>query len=388
MAQEEQILSSSHSGGGGAGGDSGGGGVSSDRSRNVKHKKIPQRGLGVAQLEKIRLEEQRKREAVVAANALANNAIGSVNDAAPSLAVPSPCFGPLPANFESPNTLFRSPPSIPIQISNHLNGGVEDASLQAISGSGNGIWSRLWNGGDYSLGAAFPQGNLQFESNAVAAPMPQRSFRFHQPATPVVNPSAVLTSYMEPPSNQNIHGSNCASLWPEEYKMVGMKRSYPFSLERPPARSFFGHFDPSSIASKSRSDELPSCSNGYTTQTEARNIYMSFSRDGRPNSSLLPEQNPREVLRDGWRLNGDFLTLAPPAAALPASNSKHKYPLDFSSSEGPEENTRNQVHHSGPSRSREEPFSFFPVRSDIDETALVNNGSGEKGETIDLNLKL
>lgn len=49
---------------------------------------------------------------------------------------------------------------------------------------------------------------------------------------------------------------------------------------------------------------------------------------------------------------------------------------------------RNQVHHSGPSRSREEPFSFFPVRSDIDETARVNNGSGEKGETIDLNLKL
>lgn len=183
MAQEEQILSSSHSGAGGGGDDSGGGGVSSDRSRNVKHKKIPQRGLGVAQLEKIRLEEHRKREAVGAANALANNAIGSVNDAAPSLAVQSPCFGPLPANFQSPNTSFRSPPSIPIQIS-----GVEDTSLQAISGSGNGIWSRLWNGGDYSLGAAFrPQGNLQFESNAVAAPMPQRSFRFHQAATPVVS---------------------------------------------------------------------------------------------------------------------------------------------------------------------------------------------------------
>lgn len=393
MAQEEHILSSSHSGGGGGGGDSGGGGVSSDRSRNVKQKKIPQRGLGVAQLEKIRLEEQRKRDALEVANVLANNAIGSVNDAAPSLAVQCPSFGPshwpLPANFQSPNTLFRSSPSIPIQISNLVNGGVEDASLQVISGSGNGSWSRLWNGGDYNLGAAFrPQGNLQFESNAVAAPMPQRSFRFHQPASPVVNPSAVLTSYMEPPSNQKIHGSNYASLWPEEYKMVGMKRSYPFSQESPPARSFPSHFDPSSVASKSRSDELPSCSSGYTTQTEARNMNMSFSQGGRSLPSPLPEQNPREVLRDDGRLNGDFLTLAPPAAALPASNSKHKYPLDYSGSEGPEENMRNQVHHSGPSRSREEPFSFFPVRSDIDETASVNKASGEKGEAVDLNLKL
>lgn len=34
-------------------------------SKRLKHKKVPQRGLGVAQLEKIRLEEQRKKEATV-----------------------------------------------------------------------------------------------------------------------------------------------------------------------------------------------------------------------------------------------------------------------------------------------------------------------------------
>lgn len=395
MAQEEHIQSSSHS----DGGDSGGGGVvSSDRSRNVKQKKIPQRGLGVAQLEKIRLEEQRKREALEAANALANNAIGSVNDAAPCLTVQCPSFGPSfspsPANFHSPNTLYRSSPSIPIQSSNNLlRGGVEDTNLQAISGSGNGSWSRLWSS-DYNHsmndypGAAFrPQGNIQFDTNAAAAPLPtlpQRSFHFQRPTSPVVNatsgmpPSPLLTSHMEPPSNQNIHGSNYATSWPEEYKMVGMKRSYPFILESLPPRAYPVHFDAPSFASKSRSDEFPPCSSGYTAQTKPRNMYI---RDG---PSPLPEQNLREVISDDGRLSGDFLTLAPPAAALPASNSNYKYPLDYL-----EGNIRNQVHHSGPSRARDVPFSFFPVRSDIDETkARVANANGEKEETIDLNLKL
>ncbi|KAH6837336.1 hypothetical protein C2S53_009596 [Perilla frutescens var. hirtella] len=372
MAQEEHILSSSHSGGG----DSGSGGVvSSDRSRNLKQKKIPQRGLGVAQLEKIRLEEQRKREALEAANALANNAIGSVNDAAaPCLTVQSP-------SFQSPNTLYRSSPSIPIQISNQFKGGGEDTNLQAISGSGNGNWARLWSS-DYNhsrndhLGtAAFRlQRNLQFDSNAAAAatPMPQRSFHLQRPASPVVNATSgispsVLTSHMEPPSNQNIHphGSNFASSWPEECKMVGMKRSYPFSLESPPPRSFPVHFD-----SKSRSDEFPPCSSGYTAQTEPRNMYI---RAGPSNPSPLSEQN----LRDDGRLNGDFLTLAPPAAW----NTNHRYPLDHL-----EGSFGNQVHDSGP---REQPFIFFPDRSDVDETeARVANANGEKGETIDLNLKL
>lgn len=52
-------------------------------------------------------------------------------------------------------------------------------------------------------------------------------------------------------------------------------------------------------------------------------------------------------------------------------------------------NFRNQVYDLGQSRSREEPFSIFPVRSDIDESsACVTDANGENGETIDLNLKL
>ncbi|KAL2245467.1 WAS/WASL-interacting protein family member 1 isoform X1 [Sesamum indicum] len=434
MAQEEQILRSSYSGsgggggggGGGSGGGSGGGGnccsggVSSNRSKNVKQKKVPQRGLGVAQLEKIRLEEQRKKEALQAANVLANNAIGSPSDTASvqcpnfgSSLSPSPNSVPLPqspTNFPSPNALYRSAPPVPVQITKQLDG---ELGLQLISGPGNGNWPRLWNG-EYShegenqrvehLGFAFrpPQVNLPYETNAAVVPLPsvpQRSYQLQRPSSSssVVNfssgisPSSVLSSQMEPPSNQSLRGNSYTSSRPEEDKMVGMKRSYPFSLESPTATSFPGNFHPAIAASRSRSDELPSCSSEYTVPTEPRNKYM---RDGPSNSSPLHEQNPSDVIRDNQRLNGDFLTLAPPVAASPPLNSKYKHPSGYSGHQGAklsdfkylatQENLKSQIHHLEPGGSTEQPFSFFPVKLQ----SHVNNGNGEKGETIDLNLKL
>ncbi|XP_011082736.1 transcription factor SOX-4 isoform X3 [Sesamum indicum] len=334
MAQEEQILRSSYSGsgggggggGGGSGGGSGGGGnccsggVSSNRSKNVKQKKVPQRGLGVAQLEKIRLEEQRKKEALQAANVLANNAIGSPSDTASvqcpnfgSSLSPSPNSVPLPqspTNFPSPNALYRSAPPVPVQITKQLDG---ELGLQLISGPGNGNWPRLWNG-EYShegenqrvehLGFAFrpPQVNLPYETNAAVVPLPsvpQRSYQLQRPSSSssVVNfssgisPSSVLSSQMEPPSNQSLRGNSYTSSRPEEDKMVGMKRSYPFSLESPTATSFPGNFHPAIAASRSRSDELPSCSSEYTVPTEPRNKYMSISSTT-VTEMVLPTQVP------------------------------------------------------------------------------------------------
>lgn len=68
MVKEEHTQQCSNSSGGGGGGGGGcAGGISSGgrSSKRLKQKKVPQRGLGVAQLEKIRLEEQQKKEAVV-----------------------------------------------------------------------------------------------------------------------------------------------------------------------------------------------------------------------------------------------------------------------------------------------------------------------------------
>ncbi|KAK6134530.1 hypothetical protein DH2020_031700 [Rehmannia glutinosa] len=329
----------------------------------------------IRKLEKIRLEEQRKKEALQAANVLANNAIGSASD---------PSFGPnlshspnsvqLPA---SPNALYRSAPLGPTQMTKQSNGNGDEIGLQAVSSPGNGSWPRLDN-----LGFSFsPQVNVQYEPNTgPVVPLtgvPQRSYQFQRPPSSVVNASSgisppfVLSSQMEPPSNQSFCGNNYTSLWPEEDKIVGMKRPYPFSLESPPPTpSFLRNSHPTFAASRSRSDELPSSSSGYTAQTEPRNKYI---RDGPSNSTPLPEQNPSEVIRDDVPLNGDFLTLAPPV------NSKNKHPFDYSGHQGPEiSDNKSLPSQQGPSVSKEQPFSFFPIKSPTDQITDQRNGNGDK----------
>lgn len=125
MAREEQFLGYGYSCGGGGGDGSGSGGSGGDNgggsvgrvSKKVKQKKVPQRGLGVAQLEKIRLEEQQKMEA--------SNVLGR-SDLAAFLPIPCPKF--------------------------------TSGSISDVSGSGgemeskafSGLWPRLWSG-EYSL---------------------------------------------------------------------------------------------------------------------------------------------------------------------------------------------------------------------------------------------
>ncbi|CAA2981623.1 Hypothetical predicted protein [Olea europaea subsp. europaea] len=180
MSREEHMLRCSFStgrgdcgdlwdGGGGVGGglDDGGGG---SRSKKIKQKKVPQRGLGVAQLEKIRLEEQQKKEtALKAANVLANNAIGSHSDSTACLTIPCPSFKPnLCPSSNSISLSPSSPNDLPslnflyrplqwsknvkvvhqnsVQLSIPLNIGGNEIGLPAISCPGQGNRPRLWNG--------------------------------------------------------------------------------------------------------------------------------------------------------------------------------------------------------------------------------------------------
>ncbi|KAL0320629.1 UNVERIFIED_CONTAM: hypothetical protein Sradi_5324400 [Sesamum radiatum] len=318
MAQEEDFFGCSYSSGGGggsggraAGGGGGGGGVSSSRSKTVKQKKVPQRGLGVAQLEKIRLEEQQKKESLQVANILAK--IQLVH--------------------------------LVIMLSSWLFNAPNLGQMNSSTG---------------------------------------------------ISPSSILSSQMEPPSNQSSRGNNYVPSWSEEEKMVGMKRSYPFLVESQPSRSLNCNFHPSYAASLSRSDEFDSCSNGYKAHMEPRNKCI---RESSSNSSPQPEQNPSEVNRDKRLLNGDFLTLAPPVVVSPPSNSEQKNTLDYSGYQRPklyeyermpcQDYAKRHIHHPGPSGSVERSVSFLPITLQIDQTTTrVSNGNGEKTETIDLSLKL
>ncbi|KAK4420400.1 hypothetical protein Salat_1990300 [Sesamum alatum] len=408
MAQEEHFFGCSYSGGGG-----GGGGGGSSRSKTVKQRKVPQRGLGVAQLEKIRLEEQQKKESLQVANILAKNSVGSSSDNAQFLAVQCSKFRP------GLSPLHKSVPNLEIlhensfQISKKLNAGGGGTGVEATSSPGHENRHILWNG-EYNLagerqrlgihGFAFePQVSLPYQSNSPF--VPQRSQQFQWPCSSSssvmnsssgISPSPILSSQMEPPSNQSSRGNNHAPSWSEEEKIVGMKRSYPFLVESQPSPSLHCNFHPSYAASLSRSDELDPCSNGYKAHIEPRNKCI---RESSSNSSPQPRPNPSEVTRDKGMLNGDFLTLAPPVAVSPLSDSEHKNTLDYSGYQRPElyeyermlsqDYAKSQIHCPGPSGSIERSVSFLPITLQTDQTtARVSNGNGEKTETIDLSLKL
>ncbi|CAA3009482.1 Hypothetical predicted protein [Olea europaea subsp. europaea] len=419
MDQEENIHRSSYnnsgggSGGGGCGGEGGGG--SSGRSKKVKQKKVPQRGLGVAQLEKIRLEEQQNKDAALQATDLLAKSIVSHSEAnfrpnfsppsnSISLAPPSPNDLPLPNSSYNlaqsiPNIEFLHPNSV--QFSKSLNVGGGEIGMAA----GN-TWPRLWNG-EYNLEGRDLQGftirpheNFPYESNPTGVlPLlgePQRVHQFQPPASSSlvnassgISSSSVLNFQMEPPSNQNYLGNNYRPFWPEDEKMVGIKRSYPFSMETPPAPSFLGKIHHGHLITISGSDESCSCSNRCTTQMEPS--IKIYSRECPSTPIPLPERNPSELIRENRGLSGDFLTLAPPSAAASSSllNSKHKgqHGQDLSDSEY--FHCQESAKDPNQSLMEQPPFTFFPSNVQIGQgTTYVDNGNGEKQVAIDLNLKL
>ncbi|KAL3638512.1 hypothetical protein CASFOL_017883 [Castilleja foliolosa] len=356
MDQDEQFVSSSNSAGGG----------DDDKSKNGKPKKAPQRGLGVAQLERIRLEEQRNREA---ANALTNNAIASAHD-------PTQCPNISPNPISDEMGLLRGVSSWPRLWSGEYNN--NNNYNYNVDGEG-GDKHRVEFDHHHNVGFAFgPQVNInfQYDPNCPALPVygggPQRSFQ----SSSVVNVSSGISassfpsSQTEPPSIQR-------SSWPEDNNnktVVGMKRAYPFNLD------ILSNFH----ASGSRFEEF------RTRNNEPRNEYI---REGYLSIPPGPEQNPVE----DSRLIGDFLMLGPPVAACTPLSSKNKHPMEYcgrkcldlsdNRSLSSQENLRNsQAHREG---STEQTFSFFPIKPRTDQAiAHVRNGNAEKVEKLDLNLKL
>lgn len=322
MAHEEQTpRCSSSSGGGGR------------LSKKLKITKVPQRGMGVAQLEKIISEEQHKHDVAI--------------------------LKPNSSNFRPPPLIPLPPPLPPnlrplIQITDVTNPSFVSKPMH----DGGNNRSRLRNGGDHQFIGENPYQYRRLEHRAYAASMPSnpsglqyesnlsiwRSQLFQQPSsssmgnaslgttstsTSSSSSSSVMNLQMELPSNQSYCSNNYPPLWPHEEKMVGMKRPYPFSTENMPIPSFNFKFPYSPI---SRSNESP--------------------------SSVSREKNTSNLITK------DFLTLAPPQQ-LP---SKEKLsPLSVGKSTSP--------HH-------QPMYSFFPAATTPD----IKNG--EEGEHVDLNLKL
>ncbi|KAM7495416.1 hypothetical protein LguiB_030025 [Lonicera macranthoides] len=457
MAQEEHTPSQRCSNSSGGSGCAGGSGA------------VPQRGLGVAQLEKIRLEEQQKKDAAAAIQIQAattvlspNSIISSTNSSSScssssSLAVQCPNFRPthlsspppppmpLPpqstTDLPFPNPIFRPPPpppSIPKidvlrpnlvpPVSKPMSMACfEPISWQAVSVSRQENWGKLWSG-EYNnniegenqgldrRGFGFRSNmSLPYESNTTAPIWPlthvvQRSQQFQQPfSSSMVNVSSGTSSssviqnfQMEPPSNQSYCGNNYITKWPEEEKMVGMKRPSPFSVENAPGPSFHCKFRPTYVSPMPRSDESASFSYGSAAvNIEPPNPVF---RDRPSSSGGISEPNPNKIITENGALTGDFLTLAPPTTAQPHSSSRPKHPSSYISPHSQElpdfeslpyqGSGEDPIHWpgSGGSIQLQQPFfSFIPsaqTRNEQYASTISSSSNGEIEETVDLNLKL
>lgn len=163
---------------------------SNSRSKKEKLKKVSQRGLGVFQLEKMRLEEQQKKDSIE---------ISSFRLPFP----PSPNSIPLPppsqTNIPSPNALFRHTPLVSNSETVH-----QSSESKAIMSPRYGDWSTISNG-EFNLegesrildnhGLAFqPIVNVSYDTNASVLRLPsvpQRSHQSHQ--LPSSSPSLTVS---------------------------------------------------------------------------------------------------------------------------------------------------------------------------------------------------
>ncbi|KAK9150393.1 hypothetical protein Syun_008702 [Stephania yunnanensis] len=253
MAQEEQQrCSNSSSGGGGR------------TTKKLKQRKIPQRGLGVAQLEKIRLEEQQK------GNSHSNHQSTSAIVFAPPSPTDLSSFRPStpisPSNFEK----LSPPPSISSTslLYGHNNGETHDLGVSAAmaEGQGHGFLPNMWSTFELNTdsedkkldpGLEFgqsvinesnqlwppllmqrkqepPQPRQQYITSKVMAQFSNQKFLndllvflfsdvTKKPGLQVklsmsIPQSSGLNLQIEPPSNQSYTSNFTAPLWHEEYK--------------------------------------------------------------------------------------------------------------------------------------------------------------------------
>ncbi|KAM3382562.1 putative protein isoform X2 [Capsicum galapagoense] len=398
------------------GGGGTGSGGNSRPSKKVKAKKVPQRGLGVAQLERIRMEGEKNPTP----NVLAPNKC---------LVVECPTFRPKnnplspPSTMDLPSKSCVFTPNVSALVldgsrpkEKTLNVGGGEVSWSSVTGTGSSdkcpiLWSCEFSperesqqGNRHGLVAFGSSVDLPNALHNPILPLPsvlQRSLQYQQSScsssmmnisSGISSSSSVLNYQMEPPSNQNYYSCNYLPLWPEDVKMVGMKRPYPFSPDFPPVPAFQCKFPPGYVNLSSRSPESASCSNECAASLESGNL---LKREAPSGSRTLSESKPRNVVRQKKALNGDFLTLALPTAAFPYQHSSNStvrsreiLNLESVTCQGVAEEPSTS---SAISRSVQQPiYGFFPTaRVQISQEGTNKRSCHvEVGGNVDLNLKL
>ncbi|XP_010675395.2 uncharacterized protein LOC104891404 isoform X3 [Beta vulgaris subsp. vulgaris] len=387
MIHEDENKVWSNSDGGGDGGS-----ITISSSKKLKQRKVPQRGLGVAQLEKIRMEEQQNEDfsstlSSTSSSSLATNPLPNYpltinnNYKASKLDLPyNPPSPPssMPMNVSPPNPIFRphlSPNTKNFNLGtipslNPTNGDEFGVGWPSIPVHGSVSFPNMWHPNSHQFSVDHkgensifrPHLSLPYETCSIA-PLPDvlpRSTQRNQPllSNSVVNvssinlssSSSVLSFPMEPPSNQSFY-SNFSPLWPDEEKMmVGMKRSCPFPLDNPQIPTLHSKFVPLSTHPLCRSDETTPGAFEGTTYNHLTSSIPIF-REIPPCPSVMPEQasSIEDSLMDSRK----------------GSSSQHQLELlSFS------------------------PPTKLPTTTPVSSSTNHIHYNGEVGKNIDLNLRL
>ncbi|XP_020201946.1 protein SPEAR2 [Cajanus cajan] len=334
-------------------------------SKGPKPKKVPQRGLGVAQLEKLRLEEEKTNAA---------NAISS-----------SPTNSPYDFHLQIPNLLRSNQPSSPNSL--------PSSTVSLVNTSGGGPHDLEFEKNNFGLDSGLALAKvLPCDSNPIR-PFPnwvqrsQQQYQQHHPPSSMVSVSSETSSTTlphsstEPPSNQNYSLSYVSKR--QEEKMKGVKRPNPFSLDIPPVS--YSDFKLLTSAAPLKASETISCGSGREFNLDFGNSTLrEVLSPSASNSKLILKKSKKENNNFG----GDFLRLAPPTPCL---NSKLKSP-STSLAFLPQGNMVDQVPSpSGYNQQQQQWYNFLPPAAKVVQIGQESDrfqDCNAVGETIDLNLKL
>lgn len=199
---EDQTPNCSNSSGNGfdgnGNGSSGNGHIGTNISRlfrKSKQKKVPQRGLGVAQLEKIRLEEQNMKEAATKPSEIQSSYIS----------IPISHYHHYSNLFSSSSVPFSSPLSVDLSSANSIFGPSLSRPNSTVTLSNNdeilehSNAPKFWNSYEYSLEKEYPNGlklnpefslpstmNFSHESNKPIWPLNSKKMQQYQQLFPSI----------------------------------------------------------------------------------------------------------------------------------------------------------------------------------------------------------
>ncbi|KAJ7947055.1 Actin cytoskeleton-regulatory complex protein pan1, putative isoform 1 [Quillaja saponaria] len=426
---------SSSSGGCGCGGNSNGScshgslwNQGLKKKTQQKRPRVPKRGPGVAELEKILREQEKDKLEGFTSSCLVSHKNPYNPHVLKSHPTPPPPPPPLPPPpspsmltltsnpmTKSPTASNTLPTHVPLAPKfDHFNpatmtnifgndGHRGGSGASAIGGSGLVLPEEVFfpmamnsckpnidrtDGRQSDSGNLLPS-NLSNESNTLwPSPLLQkRNFQYPPAMINKLTGSSALSSSssssarmyspVEPPSNQNAY-YNYTSMPSEEQKMAGMKRPYPFSFDNSPVPPPDIEVPPN-FTHAIRADQSFTTDNHRIYGLGSRN---AISRDAKWGSSL--EINSRNYISDYGVVSdlGNFLTISTPAVPQP--------PVKAWQGELPKYNVLPYQDDKENSSNHKPFYSFLLVKGQVKETRIgSDNEGGEAGDDgIDLSLKL